>query len=69
MALTVKDLIEKLRAFPEDTEVLSKTIGDEKIILYAKDHHLDPICQLSIPLLGLCPMTYASDEVEKNAAQ
>jgi hypothetical protein len=53
MSYTVKDLIAKLREFPEDTEVLSKTVGIDKIILFARDHELDPICQLSASLLGL----------------
>lgn len=51
--LKVKDLIEKLQELPGEAEVLTKTFGDDKIILFAEGHNLDPICQFRLSLLGL----------------
>jgi hypothetical protein len=62
MSLTVKDVIEKLREFPEGTEVLCKTAGDDKIILFAMGHEVDPICQLRLSLLGLQKIPDTVDE-------
>jgi hypothetical protein len=66
--MTVAELIEKLKKYPEDAVLavrLARPEGDAKMIMVAEGHELDPVFQFYKPTVsGFRPM----DEKEKVGA-